>query len=136
MILKNKYFEKVTDFARNSLKNLSFPEISSIQNPSEIPKNHSQGMIFVKASCQRQSFLIPSRPLCLAHRHRSDFCDLRLRCPSGTPEIASDFRDLALRFKGAMEVVASDLQFRVAISEPETPSAGFLASWLRQRGNR
>ena len=33
----------------------------------------------------------------LAHRNRSDFCDLRLRCPSRTPEIqvASDFRDLA-----------------------------------------
>ena len=31
----------------------------------------------------------------LAHRNRSDFCDLRLRlrCPSRTPEIASDFRD-------------------------------------------
>ena len=39
----------------------------------------------------------------LAHRNRSDFCDLRLRCPSQTPEIASDFRDFALRFKGAME---------------------------------
>ena len=35
----------------------------------------------------------------LAHRNRSDFCDLRLRCPSRTPEIASDFRDIALRFE-------------------------------------
>ena len=25
----------------------------------------------------------------LAHRNRSDFCDLRLRCPSRTPEIAA-----------------------------------------------
>ena len=32
----------------------------------------------------------------LAHRNRSDFCDLRLRCPSRTPEIASDYRDFAL----------------------------------------
>ena len=43
----------------------------------------------------------------LAHRNRSDFCDLRLRCPSRTPEIAaiSETRDSndALRFKGAME---------------------------------
>ena len=37
----------------------------------------------------------------LAHRNRSDFCDLQ--CLSRTPEIASDFRDFALRFKGAME---------------------------------
>ena len=34
-----------------------------------------------------------SRPISLAHQNRSDFCDLRLRCPSRTPEIASDFRD-------------------------------------------
>ena len=25
----------------------------------------------------------------LAHRNRSDFCDLRLRCPSRTPEVAA-----------------------------------------------
>ena len=29
----------------------------------------------------------------LAYRNRSDFFDLRLRCPSQTPEIASNFRD-------------------------------------------
>ena len=29
----------------------------------------------------------------LAHRNRRDLCDLRLRCPSRTPEINSDFRD-------------------------------------------
>ena len=29
----------------------------------------------------------------LSAPNRSDFCDLRLRCPSRTPEIASDFRD-------------------------------------------
>ena len=43
----------------------------------------------------------------LAHRNRSNFCDLRLRCPSRTPEIAaiSETREsnAALRFKGAME---------------------------------
>ena len=62
---------------------------------------------------------------CLAHRNRSDFCDLRLRCPSRTPEIAR-FRkqdkamlhcDLRVRWK-----VASDLRFRAAISETKTPS--------------
>ena len=62
----------------------------------------------------------------LAHRNRSNLCDLRLRCPSRTPEIASDFRDkkkgmlhcdLRVRWK-----VASDLRFQVAISEAETPS--------------
>ena len=46
-------------------------------------------------------------PLILAHRNRSDFCDLRLRCPSRTPEIAaiSETREsnAVLRFKGAME---------------------------------
>ena len=61
----------------------------------------------------------------LAHRNRSDFCDLRLRCPSRTPEIARFSRqdkamlhcDLRVRWK-----VASDLRFRAAISEPKTPS--------------
>ena len=61
----------------------------------------------------------------LAHRNRSDFCDLRLRCPSQTPEIARFPKqekamphcDLRVRSK-----VASDLRFRAAISEPKTPS--------------
>ena len=61
----------------------------------------------------------------LAHRNRSDFCDLRLRCPSRTPEIARFLKqekamlhcDLRVRWK-----VASDLRFRAAISEPKTPS--------------
>ena len=61
----------------------------------------------------------------VAHRNRSDFCDLRLRCPSRTPEIARFPRqettmphcDLRVRWK-----VASDLRFRAAISEPKTPS--------------
>ena len=61
----------------------------------------------------------------LAHRNRSDFCDLRLRCPSRTPEIARFPRqekamlhcDLRVRWK-----VASDLRFRAAISESKTPS--------------
>ena len=61
----------------------------------------------------------------LAHRNRSDFCDLRLRCPSRTPEIARFPRqekamlrcDLRVRWK-----VASDLRFRAAISEPKIPS--------------
>ena len=61
----------------------------------------------------------------LAHRNRSDFCDLRLRCPSQTPEIARFPRqekarlycDLRVRWK-----VASDLRFRAVISGPKTPS--------------
>ena len=61
----------------------------------------------------------------LAHRNRSDVCDLRLRCPSRTPEIARFpgqekamlHCDLRLRWKDA-----SDLRFRAAISEPKTPS--------------
>ena len=66
----------------------------------------------------------------LAHRHRSDFCDLRLRCPSRTAEIAaiSETRkamlhcDLRVRWK-----VASNLRFRAAMSEPQNLlSAGFL----------
>ena len=60
----------------------------------------------------------------LAHRNRSDFCDLRLQCPSQTPEIARFQRqekamlhcDLRVRCK-----VASDLRFRAAICEPKTP---------------
>ena len=61
----------------------------------------------------------------LAHRNRSDFCDLRLRCLTRTPEIARFQRqekamlhcDLSVRWK-----VASDLRFRAAISEPKTSS--------------
>ena len=61
----------------------------------------------------------------LAHRNRSDFCDLRLRCPSRTPDIARFPRqetammhcDLRVRWQ-----VASDLRFQAAISEPQTPS--------------
>ena len=61
----------------------------------------------------------------LAHRNRSDFCDLRLRCPSQTPEIARFRRqekamlhcDLRVRW-----TVASDLRFRAAIAKPKTPS--------------
>ena len=61
----------------------------------------------------------------LAHQNRSDFCDLQLRCPSRTPEIARFLRqekamlhcDLRVRCK-----VASDLRFRAAISESKTPS--------------
>ena len=67
-----------------------------------------------------------SRNQNLAHRNRGDFCDLRLRCPSQTPEIARFLRqdkknmlhcDLRVRWK-----VASDLRFRAAISAPKTPS--------------
>ena len=65
------------------------------------------------------------RSRALAHRYRSDFCDLRLRCPSRTQEIARFPKqetammhcDLRVRWK-----VASDLRFRAAISEPKTPS--------------
>ena len=75
----------------------------------------------------------------LAHRNRSDFCDLRLRCPSHTPEIARSPReekamlhcDLRVRWK-----VASDLRFRAAISEPKTLSfcgmSGDLAPSMRK----
>ena len=61
----------------------------------------------------------PKRTRALAQQNRSDFCDLRLRCPSWTPEIASETLhcDLRVRWK-----VASDLRFRAAISEPKAPS--------------
>ena len=67
----------------------------------------------------------PVNEIGLVHRNRSDFCDLRLRGPSRTPEIARFPRqetammhyDLRVRWK-----VASDLRFRAAISEPKTPS--------------
>ena len=71
--------------------------------------------------------------LFIAHRNRSDFCDLRLRCPSRTPEIARFPRqekamlhcDLRVRWK-----VASDLRFRAAILEPKTPSCCRISSDL------
>ena len=68
----------------------------------------------------------------LAHQNRSDFCELRLRCPSRTPEILLAISetllcDLRVRWK-----VAGDLRFL----RPKPLSAGFLSIWLRQRGNR
>ena len=81
-------------------------------------------------------------PLCvedLAHRNRSDFCDLRLRCPSRTPEIARFptqektmlHCDLRVRWK-----VASDLRFRAAISEPKSPSFCGISGDLAQSTRR
>ena len=69
--------------------------------------------------------IIYNPPPPLAHRNRSDFCDLRLRCPPRTPEIARFPRqekamlhcDSRVRWK-----VASDLRFRAAISKRKTPS--------------
>ena len=77
----------------------------------------------------------PNSPKSLAHRNRSDFCDLRLRCPSQTPETARFARqetammhcDLRVRWK-----VASDLRFRAAISEPKTPSCCGISGDLAQ----
>ena len=71
----------------------------------------------------------------LAHRNRSDFCDLRLRCPSRTPEIARFPKqekamphcDLRVRWK-----VASDLRFQAAISETKTPSFRGISGDLAQ----
>ena len=63
--------------------------------------------------------------LILAHRNRSDFCDLRLRCPTRTPEIARFRRQEKAVLHCALRVrwkVASDLRFRAVISEPKTPS--------------
>ena len=77
--------------------------------------------------------------LILAHRNRSDFCDLRLRCPSRTPEIARFPREETAMMHCDLRVpwkVASDLRFRAAISEPKTPSfcgiAGDLAPSTRR----
>ena len=58
----------------------------------------------------RESFselreLLREYPGTLAHRNHSDFCDLRLRCPSRTPEIASDFQDFA--WGGVIDPAAS-----------------------------
>ena len=58
----------------------------------------------------------------LAHRNRSDFYDLRLRCPSRTPEIARFPRQEKAMLHWVRWKVASDLRFRAAISEPKTPS--------------
>ena len=86
-----------------------------------VPKKFSPRLplfvqIFLRGRCKSQirvetrntlqfGCVAPNSPL--AHRNRSDFCDLRLRCPLRTPEIAaiSGTREsnAALRFKGAME---------------------------------
>ena len=40
-----------------------------------------------------ESSLETDIPLNLADRNRSNFCDLRLQCPSRSPEMASDLGD-------------------------------------------
>ena len=92
--------------------------------PHCITKENVPGNYFVNMSAR-----------ILAHRNRSDFCDLRLRCPSQTPEISRFPRqdkamlhcDLRVRWK-----VASDLRFRAAISEPKTPSFCSISGDLAQ----
>ena len=70
--------------------------------------------------------------LYLAHRNRSDLCDLRLRCPSRTPEIAaiSETRasNAALRFKGCdgKSLAICDFGLRCLSPKPLL-SAGSLA---------
>ena len=58
----------------------------------------------------------------LAHRNRSDFCDLRLRCPLRTPEIARFPTQDKAMLPCDLRVRSNDLRFRAAISEPKTPS--------------
>ena len=78
------------------------------------------------------AFYAPSKRL--AHQNRSDFCDLRLRCPSRTPEIARSPRqgkamlhcDLRVRWK-----VASDLRFGAAISRFRARNPFFLRTFWR-----
>ena len=71
----------------------------------------------------------------LAHRNRSDFCDLRLRCPSQTPEIAtiSETREsnVALQSKGCdgKSLAIYDFELRFLSPKPFL-SAGFLVIWL------
>ena len=56
---------------------------------------------------QEFALFIECKNRVLAHRNRSNFCDLRLRCPSRTPEIAVISETIesnaALRFKAVME---------------------------------
>ena len=47
---------ELANFTRNSLKNLSFPEILRVQDLSKISKNDSQGDLFITTSCQRVCF--------------------------------------------------------------------------------
>ena len=66
------------------------------------------------------------------HRNRSDFCDLRLRCPSRTPQIASDFRDktkqccIAIEACDGKSLAICDFKLRTLSPKPLL-SAGFLA---------
>ena len=86
------------------------------ENPGAFPQ---AGLIF------QQPCSLPQNAQPLAHRNRSDFYDLRLRCPSRTQksqrfprqEKAVLHCDVRVRRK-----VASDLRFRAAISEPKAPS--------------
>ena len=74
----------------------------------------------------------------LAHRNRSDFCDLQLRCPSQIQKLRAITRRKAVvhcDFR-VRRTIASDLRFRAAISRPGTHSfcgnAGDLAPSTRK----
>ena len=75
-----------------------------------------------------------------AHRNRRGFCDLRLRCPSRTPEITSDFGDktkqccIAIQGCDGKSLAICNVELRFPRQKPSL-SAGSLAIWLRQRGN-
>ena len=71
----------------------------------------------------------------LAHRNRSNFGDLRLRCPLRTPEIASGFADKAKQYCIAIQgcdgksLAICDFELRFLSVKP-------LAIWRHQRRNR
>ena len=77
----------------------------------------------------------------LAHRNRIDFCDLRLRCPLRTPEIACNLLDktkqcwIAIQCCAGKSTAICNFELRLPSPKPRI-SAGFLTIWLRQPGNR
>ena len=122
---------------------------TNLQNPAEFSSKGKPIRNFsidptssIRTRRLRTPFLRTPFPINLAHRNRSDFCDLRLRCRPQTPEIASDFRHKTKQccvaiYKGCdgMSLAICELELRFPSLKPLL-SAGNLAIWVRQRGNR
>ena len=92
---------------KTTKKTRLFSLLRTPQIPGKEGKNNQKNKEFLAKQKARKSKKARKRRLGLAHRNRSDFCDLRLRCPSQTPEIAAILEtrqsNAALRFMCAME---------------------------------
>ena len=124
----------------NQQKNKDFYPHRTPKIPGKIGKNAKKNKEFLAREKNKEIPKNKERKDRVAHRNRSDFCDLRLRCPTRTPEIAR-FRKQEkamlhcdLRVRDGKSLAICDFGLRCLSPKPLL-SAGFLAIFS-QRGNR